>query len=50
MAPSRSPITMRSYYRSSQRLQSHASALPLVLDEPLVAKRMSVVFVAQKAT
>lgn len=41
---------VRSYYRSSQRLQSHASALPLVLDEPLVAKRMSVVFVAQKAT
>ena len=41
---------VRSYYGSSQRLQPHASALPLELEEPLVAKRMPVVFVAEKAS
>lgn len=40
---------VRSYYGSSQRLQPHASALPLTLEEPLVAQRMPVVFVAEKA-
>ena len=40
---------VRSYYGSSQRLQPHASALPVILEEPLVAKRMPVVFVAEKA-
>jgi len=40
---------VRSYFGSSQRLQPHASALPLRLEEPLVAKRMPVVFVGEKA-
>jgi SAM-dependent methyltransferase len=41
---------VRSYYGSSQRLQPYASALPLTLEEPLVAKRLPVVFVAGKAS
>jgi len=40
---------VRSYYGSSQRLQPHSHALPAGLEKPLVAKRMPVVFVAEKA-
>ncbi len=40
---------VRSYYGSSQRLQPHSTALPATLAEPLVSRRMPVVFVAEKA-
>jgi SAM-dependent methyltransferase len=40
---------VRAYYRSSERLQPHLTALPDRLVEPLVARRRPVVFVADKA-
>jgi hypothetical protein len=39
---------IRSYFRSSERLAAHAERVP-DLDEPLVATRRTVVFVADKA-
>ena len=40
---------VRSYYLSSERLAVYADRLPAALEEPLVARRRPVVFVAEKA-
>lgn len=40
---------VKAYYGSSARLQLHSTALPDVLDAPLVARRKPLVFVAEKA-
>jgi len=40
--------TVRSYYASSERLSGYLGRLPVALEEPLVARRRPVVFVATK--
>lgn len=41
--------SVRSYFSSGERLRPHLEALPAALEEPLVARRCPVVFVAETA-